>query len=85
MTKKTAQTLIEEIETGGRLGCVDNAYFILNQRRTKVPLSIADLAADVLEGGNERHEAAHHHNRDVDDEQLLAREGLLEDVCVISD
>jgi hypothetical protein len=42
MTKKTAQILIDEIETGGRLGCVDNAYFILNQRRTKVPLCIAD-------------------------------------------
>lgn len=42
MTKKTAQILIEEIETRGRLGCVDNAYFILNQRRTKVPLCIAD-------------------------------------------
>jgi hypothetical protein len=42
MTKKTAQFLIQEIETTGRLGCVDNAYFILNQRRTKVPLCIAD-------------------------------------------
>lgn len=42
MTKNTAQTLIEEIETVGRLGCIDNAYFILNQRRTKVPLCIAD-------------------------------------------
>lgn len=41
MTKKTAQYLIHEIETKGRLGCVDNAYFILNQRRTQVPLCIA--------------------------------------------
>ena len=41
MTKKTAQFLINEIETKGRLGCVDNAYFILRQRRTQVPLCIA--------------------------------------------
>ena len=41
MTKKTAQFLIKEIETNGRLGCVDNAYFILNQRRTQIPLCIA--------------------------------------------
>ena len=41
MTKKTAQFLINEIETKGRLGCVDNAYFILKQRRTQVPLCIA--------------------------------------------
>lgn len=42
MTKKTAEILIEELETVGRWSAVDNAYFILNQRRTKVPLSIAD-------------------------------------------
>lgn len=41
MTKATARTLVDEIENEGRLGCVDNAYFILNQRRTKVPLCIA--------------------------------------------
>jgi hypothetical protein len=40
MTKGTARFLIHEIETIGRLGCVDNAYFILNQRKTKVPLAI---------------------------------------------
>lgn len=42
MTKKTAQFLINEILTVGRLGWVDNAYFIKNQRRTKIPLCIAD-------------------------------------------
>jgi hypothetical protein len=42
ITKKTAQFMVEEIETKGRLGCIDNAYFILNQRRTAVPLCIAD-------------------------------------------
>lgn len=41
MTKKTAQTLIAEIREKGRLGCVDNAYFIRGQRRTKTPLCIA--------------------------------------------
>lgn len=42
MTKRTAQLLINEIETIGRLGCVDNAYFILNQRKTQIPLAIAN-------------------------------------------
>lgn len=42
MTKKTAQLMINEIETVGRLGCVDNAYFILNQRKTQLPLAIAN-------------------------------------------
>lgn len=42
MTKRTAQFMIDEIETVGRLGCVDNAYFILNQRKTRVPLAIAN-------------------------------------------
>ena len=41
MTKRTAQFLIHEIETVGRLGCVDNSYFILRQRKTQVPLAIA--------------------------------------------
>lgn len=40
MTKRTAQYLIYELETAGRLGCVDNSYFILNQRKTKIPLCI---------------------------------------------
>lgn len=42
MTKKTAQMLVNEIETVGRLGCVDNAYFILNQRKSQIPLAIAN-------------------------------------------
>lgn len=40
MTKKTAQFLVDEIETNGILGAVDNAYFIRGQRRTKIPLAI---------------------------------------------
>ena len=40
MTKRTAQTLVDEIEERGILGAVDNAYFIRGQRRTKVPLAI---------------------------------------------
>ena len=40
MTRETARLLVGELETVGRLGCVDNAYFILNQRRTQVPLVI---------------------------------------------
>ena len=40
MTKKTAQFLVNEIETKGVLGAVDNAYFIRGQRRTEIPLAI---------------------------------------------
>lgn len=40
MTKRTAQNLIYEIEQRGVMGCVDNAYFILNQRCTQIPLAI---------------------------------------------
>ena len=40
ITKLTAKRLVTEIERHGILGAVDNAYFILNQRRTKVPLAI---------------------------------------------
>lgn len=40
MTKTTAQNLINEIEEKGVMGCVDNAYFILNQRCTRIPLAI---------------------------------------------
>lgn len=42
MTRRTAQFLIREIETKGVLGAVDNAYFIRKQRRTQVPLKLAD-------------------------------------------
>lgn len=41
ITKKTAQFLISEIEERGLIGCVDNAYFIKKQRKTKIPLMIA--------------------------------------------
>lgn len=41
ITKQTAKTLIAEIEERGLLGCVDNAYFIPKQRKTKTPLVIA--------------------------------------------
>ena len=41
MTKKTAQILIDELIEKGVRSAVDNDYFILNQRRTVVPLSIA--------------------------------------------
>ena len=41
MTKKTAQFLIEEIETQGINFAVDNDYFLTDQRRTAVPLKIA--------------------------------------------
>lgn len=41
MTKKTAKFLINELEEMGAHSAVDNDYFIKNQRRTKVPLTIA--------------------------------------------
>lgn len=41
MTKKTAQFLINEIETKGIRSAVDNDYFIRGQRRTAIPLAIA--------------------------------------------
>ena len=41
ITKKTAQMLVDEIEEKGRpLGCIDNAYFIRSQRKSKIPLQI---------------------------------------------
>lgn len=42
MTPNTARTLIQEIGERGILGHVDNAYFILGQRNTRVKLGIAD-------------------------------------------
>lgn len=42
MTSTTAQLLVDEIRSKGVLGCIDNAYFIREQRRTKIPLMIAD-------------------------------------------
>ena len=42
MTVNTARLLVKEIEVFGRLGCVDNAYFIRQQRKTQVPLCIAN-------------------------------------------
>lgn len=41
MTKNTAKTLIKELEERGNHSAVDNDYFILRQRRTSVPLTIA--------------------------------------------
>lgn len=42
ITKTTAQNMIMEIERSGRpLGCIDNAYFIRNQRKTSFPLKMA--------------------------------------------
>jgi len=40
ITKRTAQMMIEEIEERGVLGCIDNAYFLRKQRKTKLPLKI---------------------------------------------
>lgn len=42
LTPATAKAMVEEIETRGILGCIDNAYFIKNQRVTRTPLSIMD-------------------------------------------
>lgn len=42
MTPNTATKLINEINTNGVLGCIDNAYFIRNQRITQTPLMLAD-------------------------------------------
>lgn len=42
MTRNTAKFLVKEIEEKGVLGAVDNAYFIRGQRRTSVPLKLAD-------------------------------------------
>ena len=41
LTKDTAQYLVDEIETQGVRGAVDNIYFIRGQRRTRIPLKIA--------------------------------------------
>ena len=41
ITKKTARYLIDELERQGIYSAVDNDYFLVNQRRTSVPLSIA--------------------------------------------
>lgn len=41
ITKKTAQMMVDEIEEAGPLGCIDNAYFIRRQRRTRFPLVLA--------------------------------------------
>jgi len=42
MTGHTARTLVQEIETRGILGCVDNAYFIRGQRGSKTPLAMME-------------------------------------------
>lgn len=42
ITPATAKVMVNEIETRGILGCIDNAYFIPTQRITNTPLAIAD-------------------------------------------
>jgi GR25 family glycosyltransferase involved in LPS biosynthesis len=42
MTPTTAQRLVDEIETRGILGIIDNAYFIKHQRMTNTPLAMMD-------------------------------------------
>lgn len=42
LTPTTAKALVNEIHTQGILGCIDNAYFIKSQRRTKIPLAMMD-------------------------------------------
>lgn len=42
ITRETARKMIAEIEERGVLGCVDNAYFLKNQRNTKMKLMIAN-------------------------------------------
>lgn len=42
LTPTTAKTLVSEIEQFGILGCVDNAYFLKFQRKTRVPIAIMD-------------------------------------------
>jgi GR25 family glycosyltransferase involved in LPS biosynthesis len=41
ITKKTAKMMIDEIETKGILGCIDNAYFLPRQRKTSMKIMIA--------------------------------------------
>lgn len=61
MTKRTAQNLVWEIEEKGILGCVDNAYFILEQRKTKIPLAIMSPtpAIGYLRESTIWHESSH--------------------------
>lgn len=42
LTPATAAAMVNEIQSNGILGCIDNAYFIRHQRRTKIPLAIMD-------------------------------------------
>lgn len=42
MTPATARRLVNEIETRGILGIIDNSYFIKRQRITSTPLAIMD-------------------------------------------
>ena len=41
ITRNTARMMVDEIETRGIIGCVDNAYFIEKERKTKNKLMIA--------------------------------------------
>lgn len=47
LTPNTARSLVDEIEERGVLGCVDNAYFIYGQRRTRVPLAMVTPTAAI--------------------------------------
>jgi GR25 family glycosyltransferase involved in LPS biosynthesis len=42
LTPTTAKSLVKEIETVGILGCIDNAYFLKFQRKSRVPVAIMD-------------------------------------------
>jgi len=42
LTPTTAKALVEEIEINGILGCVDNAYFLKYQRKSRIPVAIMD-------------------------------------------
>jgi hypothetical protein len=41
ITRNTAKMMITEIEERGLMGCVDNAYFLTRERKTKMDLKIA--------------------------------------------
>lgn len=42
ITPTTARAMVDEIQSRGILGCIDNAYFIKRQRVTNTPLAIMD-------------------------------------------
>jgi len=42
LTAESAKFMVNEIETKGILGCVDNAYFLRHQRKCRLPVAIMD-------------------------------------------